>query len=98
MEPNEPPLDPPLTWKCVPLVDPLNALLSARQNGLPPTPDTLYLGCSCHLHSSHCFLSTRGAVMLEKTTKIKKKLPQKWQSGYNFVVNKTSYYCSSGCN
>ena len=54
------------TWKCVPLVDLLNALLRAGQNGLPPTPDTLHLGCSYHLHSSHHFLSTLGAVMLEK--------------------------------
>ena len=35
--------------------------------GLPPTPDTLRLGCNYHLHSSHRFLSTLGAVtMLEK--------------------------------
>ena len=34
---------------------------------LPPTPDTLHLGCTYHLHSSHRFLSTWGAVtMLEK--------------------------------
>ena len=32
------------------------------------------LGCSCHLHSSHRFLSTWGAVMLEKIC-IKKFLP-----------------------
>ena len=48
------------------LVDLLNALLWAEQNGLPPVPDTLHLGCSCHLHSSHHFLSTWGVVMLEK--------------------------------
>ena len=41
-------------------------LLWVGQNGLPPTPDTLHLGCSYHLHSSHRFLSTWGAVMLEK--------------------------------
>ena len=28
-------------------------------------PDNLHLGCSYHLHSSHSFLSTWGAVMLE---------------------------------
>ena len=39
-------------------------LLWAGQNGLQPTPDNLHLGCSYHLHSSHCFLSTWGAVML----------------------------------
>ena len=36
-----------------------------RRNGLPPTPDTLHLGCSYHLHSSYHFLSTWGVVMLE---------------------------------
>ena len=54
------------TWKCVPLVDLLNALLWAGQNGLPPTPNTLHLGCSYHLHSSHHFLSTWCAIMLKK--------------------------------
>ena len=49
----------------MPLVDLLNALLWAGRNGLPPTPDTLNLGCSYYLHSSHRFLSTWGAVMLE---------------------------------
>ena len=49
----------------MPLVDPLNALLWTGRNGLPPTPDTLNLGYSCHLHFSHRFLSTRGVVMLE---------------------------------
>ena len=34
--------------------------------GLPPIPDTLHLGCSCHLHSSRRFLSTWGVVMLKK--------------------------------
>ena len=33
---------------------------------LPSTPDTLNLGCSYHLHSGHCFLSTWDVVMLEK--------------------------------
>ena len=41
------------TWKCVPLVDLLNGLLWAGRKGLPPTPDTLHLGCSYNLHSSH---------------------------------------------
>ena len=54
------------TWKCVPLVDLLNALLRAGQNGLPPTSNTLHLGCSYHLHSSHHFLSTWRAIMLKK--------------------------------
>ena len=48
----------------MPLVDPLSALLWAGRNGLPPTPDSLHLGCSCHMHSSLCFLSIWGAVML----------------------------------
>ena len=48
-----------------------NSLLWAGQNGLPPTTDTLHLGCSYHLHSSHHFLSTWGAVMLEKNWKKK---------------------------
>ena len=52
----------------MPLVDLLTALLWSGQNGLPPTPDTLHLGCSYHLHSSHRFLSTWDAVMLEKIT------------------------------
>ena len=42
-------------WKCVPLLDLLNGLLWVGQNGLPPTPDTLYLGCRYYLHSSHRF-------------------------------------------
>ena len=57
----------PCTWKCVPLVDLLNSLLWAGRNGLLPTLDNLHLGCSYHLHSSHRFLSTWGAVMLEKS-------------------------------
>ena len=44
----------------MPLVDLLNSLLWVGQNGLPPTPDILHLGCSHHLHSSHCFLFTWG--------------------------------------
>ena len=50
----------------MPLVDMLNALLRAGRNGLPPTPDTLHFGCRYHMHSSHHFLSTWGAVMLER--------------------------------
>ena len=48
-------------------------MLCNRQDekGLPPTPDTLHLGCSYHLHSSHRFLSTWGVVMLEKNNNIK---------------------------
>ena len=42
-------------WKCVPLVDLVDGLLLAGQNGLPPTPDILYLGCSYHVHSGHNF-------------------------------------------
>ena len=64
-----------ITRKCVPPVDLLTTLLWAGRNGLPPTPDTLHLGCSYHLHSSHRFLSTWGAVMLEKMNKTKKKFP-----------------------
>ena len=54
-----------ITWKCVPLVDLTNAD-GQDKKGLPPTPDTLHLGCSYHLHSSHRFLYTWGVVMLEK--------------------------------
>ena len=44
------------------------------EKGLPPTPDTLHLGCSSyHLHTSHRFLSTWGTVTLEKVRKKKKK-------------------------
>ena len=39
------------------------------EKGLPPTPGTLRLGYSYHLHSSHCFLSTWGVVMLGKGKK-----------------------------
>ena len=47
-------------------MDQLNAVLWAGWNGLPPTPNTLHLGCSYQLHSSHCFLSIWSAVRLEK--------------------------------
>ena len=63
------------TWKCVPLVDLLNALLWAGQNGLPPTPNTLHLGCSYHLHSSHHFLSTWGAILQKKLCYLLSYLP-----------------------
>ena len=43
------------------------------EKGLPPTPDTLRLGCSYHLHSSHRFLSTWGAVTMLEERKKKKK-------------------------
>ena len=58
--------------KCVPLADLFNLLLWVGWNGLPPTPDTLHLGCSYHLHSSHRFLSTWGAVRLVQQKKQKK--------------------------
>ena len=45
----------------------INGLLLARRNCLPPTPDTLHLGCSYHMHSNHRFLSTLGLIMLEKS-------------------------------
>ena len=54
-----------ITWKCVPLVDLLITLLWAGRNGLPPAPDTLNLGCSYPLYSSHHFLSTWGVIMLK---------------------------------
>ena len=56
----------------MPLVDLLNGLLWAGRNGLPPTPNTLHLGCSYHQHSSHCFLSILGAVFLEINFMIEK--------------------------
>ena len=58
---------------CMPLVDLLNALSWAGWNGLPPTPDTFYLRCSYHLHSSHGFLSTWGVVMLKDKRKTAQK-------------------------
>ena len=41
-----------------------NVLLWTGRNGLPPTPDTLHLRYSYHLHSSHRFLSTWGVVSI----------------------------------
>ena len=41
-------------------------LLWAGRNGLPPTPDTLQLGCSYHLHSSHVFLFHLGCGCAQK--------------------------------
>lgn len=41
----------------------------AGRNGLPITLDTLNLGCSYQLHSSHRFVSTWGVVMLNKRKK-----------------------------
>ena len=32
---------------------------------MPPTTDNLHFGCSYHLHSSHHFLSTWDAVILD---------------------------------
>ena len=60
----------------MPLVDLLNALLWAGRKGLPPIPDTWHLGCSYHLHSSHCFLSTWG-VGVQLCWKKKKKKKKK---------------------
>ena len=48
------------------LVDLLNCLLWAGQNDLPPTPNTLHLGCIYHLHPSPRFLCTWGVVRLKK--------------------------------
>ena len=59
--------------KCVPLADLFNLLLWVGWNGLPPTHDTLHLGYSYHLHSSHRFLSTWGAVRLIQQKKKQKK-------------------------
>ena len=57
----------------MPLVGLLNVCYGQDEKGLPPTPDTWHLGCSYHLHSSHRFLSTWGAVMLETKTDKQKK-------------------------
>ena len=43
-----------------------SACCGQDEKGLPPTRDTLHLGCSYHLVFSHCFLSTWSAVMLKK--------------------------------
>ena len=58
-----------------------------RQNGLPPTPDTLHLGCSYYLHSSHHFLSTWGVVMLETN------MYEIWR----LTVHKFTVHCNSEC-
>ena len=47
----------------VPLLD---LLLCTGRSGLPPAPDTLQFGFSYHLHTSHRFPSTWGAVMLKR--------------------------------
>ena len=60
---------------CASIVNLLNSLLKAGQNGLPPTPDTLHLECSYHLHSSHRFLSLWGAVMLDINNNNKVQMP-----------------------
>ena len=67
----------------MPLVDMLSALLRAGRNGLPPTPDTLHFGCRYHMHSSHHFLSTWGAVMLEKKDKKNSSFTERlpWEIG-----------------
>ena len=71
------------TWKCVLLMDLFNSLLWAGHFVLPPTSNTLHLGCSYHLHSSHRFLSTWGVVMLEK------KLHPKWKKKVMKVANES---------
>ena len=58
-----------ITWKCVPLVDLFNALLWEGRNGLPPTGDTLHLGCSYHLHFSHHYLHLRCGYARQKKAK-----------------------------
>ena len=60
----------PCTWKCVPPVDLLNGLLWVGRNAPPPTPDSLHLGSSYHLHSSHRFLSTWRSAKKEKRKKV----------------------------
>ena len=48
--------------------------VAAKEQRSNETSDTLHLGCSYHLHSSHRFLSICGAVMLKnKKIKIKKE-------------------------
>ena len=44
---------------------------------MPPTLNTLHLGCSYNLHSSHQFLSTWGAVMLKPKKKKEEKRENK---------------------
>ena len=56
------------------------------RNGLPPTPDILYLGCSYHLHSSHRFLSTSGVVMLEKKQTNKQKKQEEKHNKEMYVL------------
>ena len=39
--------------------------MQSSQNGLPPTPNTLHLGCLYRLHPSNYFLFTWGVVRLD---------------------------------
>ena len=67
------------------------------EKGLPPTPDTLHLGCSSyHLHTSHRFLSTWGTVMLEKVRKKKKKKKKRGPGKLHHLVEEdAAALCSS---
>ena len=47
-------------------------LLWAERNGLPPSPDTLNLGCSYYLHSSHFPLGVRLCSKITVPTEKKK--------------------------
>ena len=62
----------------------ISCYISAGRNGLPPTPDTLHFRCSYCLHPSHPFLSTWGAVMLEKKKNTKKK---KTLKGFKIMIH-----------
>ena len=66
------------------------------EKGLPPTPDTLHLGCSSyHLHTSHRFLSTWGTVTLEKVRKKKKKKKRGPGKLHHLVEEDAAALCSS---
>ena len=63
----------------VPLLD---LLLCTGRSGLPPAPDTLQFGFSYHLHTSHHFPSTWGAVMLKRKKEGKnEKLKERKKEG-----------------
>ena len=57
------------TWRCVLLADLLNDFLRAGRNGVPPTPSTSWDAVTTCTPCRHCFLSTWGAVRLEKKRK-----------------------------
>ena len=48
----------------LPLVDP--SVMGTMKWSATYTPDTLHLGCSCHLHPGQYILSTWGAIRLGK--------------------------------